>query len=97
MKIFGRVISMLTEENRVELELKLRLSDSLAREAEASGLLTPQGLEALLREEVQRRRVTQLFEAADRLAALPPLTETEVEVEIQATRAERRAARTSGR
>ena len=41
------------EENRVELELKLKLPDSLAREAEASRLLTPQGLEALLREAVQ--------------------------------------------
>ena len=88
---------MLTEENSVELELKLRLPDSLAREAEANGLLTPQGLEALLREAVQRRHVTQLFEAADRLAALPPLTETEVEAELQAARAERRAARASGR
>ena len=47
--------------------------------------------------EVKRRRVTQLFDAADRLAALPPLTETEVEAEIQAARAERRVARASGR
>lgn len=88
---------MLTEENRVELELKLRLPESLTREAEASGLLTPQGLEALLREEVQRRHISQLFEAADRLAMLPPLTEAEVGAEIQAARTERRAARASGR
>lgn len=88
---------MMTEESTVQLELTLTLPDSLAREAEASGLLTPQGLEALLRAEVQRRRVTQLFEAADRLAALPPLTEAEVEAEIQAARAERRTARASGR
>ena len=88
---------MMTKESIVEFELKLRLPDSLVREAEASGLLTPQGLEALLREEVQRRRVTQLFEAADRLAALPPLTEAEVEAEIQAARTERRSARASGR
>jgi hypothetical protein len=88
---------MTTEEDTVQLELTLTLPDSLAREAEASGLLTPQGLEALLRAEVQRRRVTQLFDAADRLAALPPLTEAEVEAEIQAARAERRATRASGR
>lgn len=88
---------MTTEESTVQLELTLTLPDSLAREAEASGLLTPQGLEALLRAEVQRRRVTQLFDAADRLAALPPLTEAEVEAEIQAARAERRATRASGR
>jgi len=88
---------MTTEENSVELELKLKLPGSLAREAEAKGLLTPQALELLLREEVRRQRVTQLFEAADRLAALPPLTEAELEAEIQAVRAERRTSRASGR
>ena len=88
---------MATGENSVELELKLTLPDSLAREAEAKGLLTPEALEALLRAEVQRCRVTQLFEAADRLAALPPMTEAEVEAEIQAARAEKRAARARGR
>ena len=88
---------MMTEESRREFDLKVTLPDSLAREAEASGLLTPQGLEALLREAVQRRRVTQLFEAADRLAALPPPTEAEIEAEIQAARTEGRVARASGR
>ena len=83
---------MAKEESSVELELKLTLPDSLVREAKSRGLLTPQGLEALLREEVQRRRVTQLFEAADRLSALPSLTEAEVEAEIQAARAEKRAS-----
>ena len=88
---------MTTQESTVQLELTLTLPDSLAREAEASGLLTPEGLEALLRAEVQRRRVVQLFEATDRLATLSPLTEAEVEAEIQAARAERRATRASGR
>ena len=88
---------MIREENSVELEIKLRLPDSLVREAKASGLLTSQALENLLREEVQRRRLGQLFEAADRLAALPPLTEAEVEAEIQAARAERRSSRASSR
>ncbi len=97
LKVKAREISMTTKESSVELELKLKLPDSLVREAQASGLLTSQALEALLREEVQRRRVGQLFDAADRLAALPPLTETEVEAEIQAARAERRSSRASGR
>ena len=88
---------MTTEENSVELELKLKLPSSLVREAQARGLLTSQALETLLREEVRRRRVAQLFEAAGRLAALPPLTEAEVEAEIQAARAERRSSRASGR
>ena len=81
-----------------QLELKIKLSDSLARDAEAAGLLTPAAIERLLREEIRRRRVDELFEAADRLAALaergemPPLTEAEVEAEIQTARAERHAA-----
>jgi len=75
-----------------ELEIKLVLPDSLLREAQASGLLTPQSIESLLRAEIRRRRVNGLFEAADRLAMLelPPMTEAEVEAEIQAVRDKRR-------
>jgi hypothetical protein len=88
----------MAEESIVQLELTLTLPASLAREAEAQGLLTSSMLEALLRSEVQRRRVERLFEAADQLAALPlvPLTEAEVEAEIQAARADRRAPRARG-
>ena len=74
------------------VELKLTLPDALARDAEAAGLLSPESIERLLREEVRRRRVDQLFDAADRLAALdlPALTGAEVEAEIRAVRAKRR-------
>jgi hypothetical protein len=80
------------------VELTLVLPDSLAREAEASGLLTPQALEFMLREELRRRRINRLFEAADQLAALalPPLTEAEVETEIQSARSARRRSNASG-
>ena len=73
-------------------ELKLALPDSLAREAEASGLLTPEAIETLVRDEICRRRVNKLFESADRLADLDmqPLTESEVEAEIEAVRLSRR-------
>ncbi len=75
------------------LELKLDLPDSVAREAEANGLLTSEAIERLLRAELRRRRVDEFFKAADRLAALdmPVLTAAEVEAEIQAVRAQRRA------
>jgi hypothetical protein len=88
----------MAEESTVQLELTLTLPASLVREAEAQGLLTSQIFEALLREEMQRRRVAHLFDAADRLAVLPlgPLTEAEVDAEIHAARAERRAARARG-
>lgn len=87
-----------TKEATVQLEIRLRLPDSVAREAEASGLLDPDSLESLLREELRRRRVNGLFAAADRLAALssPPLTAEEVESEIRAVRAGR-AAHAGGR
>lgn len=73
-------------------ELKLVLPDRLAREAEANGLLTPEAIEALLRDELRRRRVNRLFTAADSLATVdaPPLTEAEVEAEISAARESRR-------
>ena len=69
------------------VEIKLDLPDNLAREAETNGLLKPEAIESLLREEIRRRRVDGLFESADRLAASGvPLTETEVEAEIAAVR-----------
>jgi hypothetical protein len=79
------------------LDLKVLLPDDLAREAETEGLLTAQAIEALLREEMRRRRVNKLFDAADRLAVLPaaPLTAGEVEAEIKAARVKRRGAHES--
>ena len=87
------------EERTVQFELTLTLPDTLAREAQARGLLTSRGVEALLRAELQHRRVEQLFAAADQLAALPlaPLTEAEIEAEIQAARAQKRETGASSR
>ena len=76
------------------VELTLSLPVGLAEDAKAHGLLAPEALERLLREELRRRRVDELFEATDRLAAVggPALTDEEIEAEIQAARAERRSA-----
>lgn len=76
-----------------QIQLTLALPDALASEARAAGLLNPEAIEYLLREAVRQRRVSGLFEAADQLAALPfaPLTDAEVEAEIQAARMERRS------
>ena len=81
------------------LELKLDLADSLAEEAKNKGLLEPPAVERMLRAELKRNRVDQLFAAADHLAALNhlPLTEAEVEAEIQAARTQRRATDASCR
>jgi len=82
----------------ITLERKLVLPEAVAMEAEALGLLTPETLERLLRQEIRRRRVDHLFDAADQLSALPEpaLTVAEVEAEIQAARQERRVAHARG-
>ncbi len=73
-------------------QLTLTVSDSVARQAEEAGLLTSDTIERLLREELRRRAVDRLFEAADSLAAstTSPLTADEIDAEIQATRSQKR-------
>ena len=91
--------TMSKKEGTVQLEIKLRLPGSVAQEAEARGLLKPESLESLLREEIRRGRIDRLFEAVDRLGSipLPPLTDAEVEAEIQAVRSRQRASHAGGR
>jgi hypothetical protein len=78
--------------------ITLDLPDELAREAEAAGLLTPEAVTQLLRAEIGRRKHQRLHELMDALAAgdEPPLSNDEVNAEIEAARAERRAARAGG-
>jgi len=74
------------------MELTVNLPDTLASEAQAAGLLTPQAIERLLREAVRRKAVGELFEAADQLAAanIPPMTMQEIQAEVDAVRKVRR-------
>jgi hypothetical protein len=76
-------------------QVTINLPDSLAREASQAGLLTTPALEGLLREEMRRRAQSELRGAMDRMAAIEetPMTEEEIQVEIDAVRAERRAGR----
>lgn len=78
------------------LQVKLDLPDTLAKEASSLGLLEPQALQALLREAVRSRRLARLAEARTKIAAagVPPLSMEEIEAEIEADRAERRAKST---
>jgi len=76
------------------LELKLNLPDQLARDAKAAGLLTDTALERLVREALRARSLERLDSATEKLAAdpLPPMSESEIQAEIAAYRAEKRAA-----
>lgn len=72
-------------------EVTLKLADGLAREAAQAGLLTSQVIEELLREALRKRAVGELFEAMDRMHAVPgpPMSEDEIQAEIGAVRAAR--------
>lgn len=77
------------------LELKFNLPDQLAREAQEAGLLSSEAIKAMVVQTLRAHRVDELFAAMDRMAALesPPMTEAEIQAEIDAARAERRARR----
>jgi len=76
------------------LELTLNLPDSLAHEAKAAGLLTPEAIELMLKRELKRRAGEQLVESARALQAIEPrLTEAEIQAEVESAREERRARR----
>ena len=81
-------------------ELTVTLPDDLAREAGTAGLLAPDALERLLRDAVRQRAIEELKQAMDRMAAVegPVMTPEEIQEEIRAARAERRAreARAAG-
>jgi len=82
----------------VTREITITLPDDIAQAAEERGLLTAEALEQIIRAEVGRREHQRLRAMMDDLASLdePPLTNEELDAEIRAARAERRAKRASG-
>ena len=74
-------------------ELTVKLPDELAEQIQAAGLLDEAAVEKLFREALRKQAVGELFTALDEIQArkLPPLTEEEIQAEIDAVRAERRA------
>lgn len=70
----------------------LNLPDTLAEEANAAGLLSPEAVEQMLREGLRRKAIDGLFSAADKLAAanFTPMTMQEIQNEVNAVRAERK-------
>ncbi|MDA1190671.1 MAG: hypothetical protein O3A46_03190 [Candidatus Poribacteria bacterium] len=79
------------------INLELNLPDDLAQRAEDEGLLTAAAFEAFLEEETRRRALDRFLSAAERLKALGdvPMTQEEVQAEIDADRAEQRQRRES--
>lgn len=69
----------------------LNLPDTLAAEANAAGLLSPEAIEQMLRENLRNKAIDGLFIAADKLAGadFPPMTLEEIQAEVNAVRAAR--------
>jgi len=74
--------------------VQITISDALAKEAAAEGLLETGSIEAILREQLAVARVAKMQATRQRLMAtrMPPMTAEEIEAEINEYRAERRRA-----
>jgi hypothetical protein len=72
--------------------VQINLPDELARDAQAAGLLTPEALEQMLREQLRRRAGVELRAQWARTPAeeLTPQIEQEIVADVRAVRAERR-------
>lgn len=73
--------------------VEIKLPDSVAQEARKAGLLDEPAVEKVFREALRKQAVGELFAALDEIQALklPPMSEKEIQAEIDAARAERRA------
>lgn len=74
-------------------ELTLTLPDDLAQKAREAGLLSPEGIERTLRDALKREAGRKLLDIGKSMQAanLPPMSEEEIQAEIDAVRAARRA------
>jgi hypothetical protein len=74
--------------------IQIELPDATAQAARAAGLLTSQALARLLNEALKRRQAADaLLSIADRVAeaGIAPMSMDEINAEVKAARAERRA------
>lgn len=81
-------------------ELVVKLPDELARQAKEAGLLSDAAIQKLLEDAVRRQAGRALRVTMDKLhaAGIPPMTGDEIQAEVDAVRAERKArARDAGR
>jgi post-segregation antitoxin (ccd killing protein) len=80
-------------------ELKLTLPDALAREAREAGLLTAKAIEEMLRDAMRRKAARAFLANAERVAAagIAPMTDEEIQAEVEAVRKARRSRRANRR
>ena len=76
-------------------ELTVTLPDDLASKAQAAGLLSSEGIERALREALKREAGRKLLEIGKEMRAsdIPPMTDEEMQAEVDAVRIEQFAKR----
>lgn len=74
--------------------VQITLPDQLAQEAQRAGLLAPEKVEQMVRERLRAERVNRLAHTRQVLVAqpLPAMTSEEIQIEIDAYRADARRA-----
>ena len=74
--------------------VQITLPDALAKEAANAGLLAPDRIAGILREQLRAERVERLNLAREKLASnpVPAMTREEIQAEIDAYRVEQRRA-----
>jgi hypothetical protein len=74
--------------------VQITLPDALAKEAANAGLLAPERIAGILREQLRAERVERLDVARQKLASnpIPAMTAEEIQAEIDAYRLEQRRA-----
>ncbi len=78
--------------------VQITLPDELLNEVQEAGLLAPDAVEEVFREQLKKKRVDAFFATLERMHAIPdsaPMTPEEVAERIRAMRAERRAGAAS--
>lgn len=74
--------------------VQISIPDELARDAQQAGLLSSEGIAALLRQQLKTTHVDAMFAAMDRMAGVAEpdiMSAEEVAEELAALRAQRRA------
>ncbi len=76
-------------------KIEIRLPDELAQRAKSAGLLSDTAIQDLLEDAIRRQAGRRLLEVAERIhaAGIPPMSMEEIDAEVKAYRAERRARR----
>jgi len=75
--------------------LEVKLSERLARDARKAGLLSAKVIEELLRDAIRKRAAQAFLAVAERVeaAGIPPMSEEEIQIEVNAVRKAKRQAR----